>query len=338
MIKLYSASSNSYNRGKRALLAAFPPYVNIVEPIADKNVDLVVNEQALNIKWIGQGHLGDIHKYLKGRPKDNLILVARYMSPGARALLSEEGISWADESGAAEIIIGTIVISKTGNPEKKDNTIKRWTPAVISIAEALLCGTRGTLSETQAATGLSTGSCTKALYFLSEKKLLTSKAKRGPYSARKIVSHRELLDAYANAVKENTPDMDLQVGITWQDFLSGIVELGTRFDNIGTKWAVTGAAAAEVKAPFLTTISRATVYVDAKSISELEAIAWSVELRQIQGGRLTFKPFPTVSVERLSEYYDGLRVAPWPRIFADLRQEGVRGEAAAEHFYEVING
>jgi hypothetical protein len=338
MIKQNSASSNSYNRGKRALLAAFPPFVNIVEPIADKDADLVVNGQALNIKWIGQGHLGDIHKFLEGQAKDNLILVARHMSPGARVALSDAGISWADESGAAEITIGTIVISKTGNPKKKGKILNRWTPAVTSIAEALLCGTRGTQSETQAATGLSAGSCTKALHFLSEKKFLTSKAKRGPNSARKIVSHRELLDAYANAVKENTSDMELQIGITWQNFLSGIAELGARFNNIGTNWAVTGAAAAEVKAPFLTTVSRATVYVDAKSIAELEAIASSVELRQIQGGRLTIKPFPTVSVERLSESYDGLRVAPWPRIFADLRLEGVRGEEAAEHFYEVING
>ena len=64
----------------------------------------------------------------------------------------------------------------------------------------------------------------------------------------------------------------------------------------------------------------------------------AVELRPIQAGRLTMKSFPTVSVQRLSKTYDGFRIAPWPRIYADLLREGVRGEEAAEHLYEVING
>ena len=338
MIEQHSSNTNSYNRAKRALLAAFPRFVDIVETTADKDIDLVVSGQPLSIKWVGQGHLGDVRKILKDRLKDNLILVARQMSPGARAALSETSVSWADESGAAEITIGTIVISKTGKPKKKDQTIKRWAPAVISVAEALLCDTRGTQSATQAATGLSSGSCAGALRFLSEQKFLMSKAERGPASAREIVNQRELLGAYADAVNAKPSDIELQIGIAWQDILSGIAELGVRFNNIGTVWAVTGAAAAAVKAPYLSTVSRATVYVDAKSIAELEALALTVELRPIQAGRLTFKPFPTVSVQRLSKTYDGFRIAPWPRIYADLFREGVRGEEAAEHLYEVING
>ncbi len=34
---------------------------------------------------------------------------------------------------------------------------------------------------------------------------------------------------------------------------------------------------------------------------------------------------------------DGLRVAPWPRLVAELRRSGVRGEEAAEHV-EVSRG
>jgi hypothetical protein len=259
------------------------------------------------------------------------------MSPGARNALFEAGINWADESGAAEIAIGTIVISKTGNPIKKDRTIKRWSPAVISITETLLCGTHGTQSATQAATGLSAGSCANALRFLSAQELLTSKAKRGPESARQIASQREFLNAYADAVNESPPGIELQVGISWQDILSGIASLGARLDDSKTDWAVTGAAAAAVLAPFLSSVNRATVYVDATSVPELETIAFSAELRPIQAGRLTLKPFPTVSVHRLSKYYDGLRIAPWPRVYADLLREGVRGEEAAEHLFEVIH-
>jgi hypothetical protein len=338
MNKQYSSTPKSRHRGERAVLAVFPPSVNVIEPASDRENDLVVNGQTLNVKWVGQGHLGDIRAALDNRPECNAILVARQMSPGARATLAEAGVNWADESGAAEITIGTIVISRSGNPGKKDKTIKRWSPAVISVAEVLLCGARGTQSATQAATGLSAGSCANALRFLGEQALLTSKAKRGPASARRVTSPRELLDAYANEVNEQPSGIELQVGITWQDILSGIVELGRHFDSGETDWAVTGAAAAAVIAPYLSSIARATLYVDAKSIAELQALAVSVELRPIQAGRLTLKPFPTVSVQRLTKRTDDLRIAPWPRVYADLRSEGVRGEEAAEHLFEVIHG
>lgn len=338
MAEQHSSNTRSYDRAKRALRAAFPATVGIVKPKTKNYFDLEVGGQPINFIWIGQGHLGDIRKFLKDQTKENLILVARQMSPGARAELSEAGVSWADESGAAEIAIGTIFISKTGNPKKKDQTIKRWTPSVISVAEALLCGTRGTQSATQVVTGLSSGSCASALRFLTEQELLISKAKRGPASARKIVDRREFLDIYANAINAKLSGIELQVGVTWQDILSGIGELGTRLNKISMDWAVTGAAAAAIEAPYLSTLSQATLYVDAISIAELEALASAVELRPIQAGRLTIKPFPTVSVQRLSKTFDVFRLAPWPRVFADLLREGVRGEEAAEHYYEVVNG
>jgi len=34
----------------------------------------------------------------------------------------------------------------------------------------------------------------------------------------------------------------------------------------------------------------------------------------------------------------GIRVVPWPRVYADLRLVGVRGEDAAEHLREVMRG
>ena len=62
------------------------------------------------------------------------------------------------------------------------------------------------------------------------------------------------------------------------------------------------------------------------------------KLRPIAGGRLTLRPFPTVTVRRLASEIGGLHVAPWPRVYADLRTFGVRREEAAEHLLEVIRG
>jgi len=48
------------------------------------------------------------------------------------------------------------------------------------------------------------------------------------------------------------------------------------------------------------------------------------------------RPFPTPVTQRLSTPVGDLRVAPWPRVYADLRSAGVRGEEAAEHLFEVV--
>jgi hypothetical protein len=123
----------------------------------------------------------------------------------------------------------------------------------------------------QATTGLSAGSCTSALRFLTDEALLTSAAKRGPASARRVSDPRRLLDAYAAAVNEQPVGPKLQIGVTWQDILKGVAELGHRLDTRNADWAVTGGAAAAVTAPFMSSVSQATVYVDAKSVAELKA-------------------------------------------------------------------
>jgi hypothetical protein len=331
-------SSRSRDRGEQTVRAVFPPTAKIKPTRADRDADFIVNGQPVEVKWIGSGHLGDVRAALKKRAKRNLILVGRHMSPGARAALSEAGVSWADETGAAEIAIGTILVSRSGVPEKKPRDIKHWTPAVIAVAEALLCGTRGTQAAMQATTGLSAGSCANALRFLTHEELLTSAAKRGPASARRVSDPRRLLDAYAAAVNEQPASTKLQIGVTWQDTLRGVAELGHRFDARKVDWAVTGGAAAAVIAPFISSVSQATVYVEAKSVAELNALAVSVKLRPIEGGRLTLKPFPSSTGQHLATLEDrDVRVAPWPRVYADLLKEGVRGEEAAEHLYEVVH-
>jgi hypothetical protein len=52
----------------------------------------------------------------------------------------------------------------------------------------------------------------------------------------------------------------------------------------------------------------------------------------MDGGRLVLRPFPTPAGARLSKTIaGGLRSTLWPRVYADLRVSGVRGEDAAEH-------
>ena len=336
--KQNTLSSPDRSRGERAVRAVLPAAAEITMHRADREADLVVNGQPVEVKWIGEGNLAAVRSAMGCQPGRNVILVGRQMSPGARAALSQAGVSWADETGAAEIAIGTILVSRSGMAQKKPQRMKRWTPAVLAVAEALLCRIEGTQAAMQAATGLSAGSCANALRFLQDHELVISTAKRGPASARRVSDPRPLLAAYTAAANAQPTGARLQIGITWQDILAGLADLGHRLDAQRADWAISGGAGAAAIAPFMSSVSQATVYVDCNTIAELRALAELLKLRPVEGGRLTLQPFPSNSTRYLATVEsDDLRVAPWPRVYADLQTEGVRGEEAAEHLYEVIH-
>ena len=327
------------SRAERAVFAVLPRSTEILVPKNDPGADLIVNGQPLTIKWAGQGHLGEIRRLLNhSKPRPDIVAATR-LSPGARESLTDAGVGWVDDSGAAEIAVGLIVVSRSGaltspNPQG----LERWTPAVLAVAEALLCGIDATVSATQAATGLSSGSCTKALGYLTNLGLLSATAKRGRGSARRIDDARLFLASYTTAAQTIPKPPSIQVGVMWRDPVTGLISAGEQWEASDINWVATSAVAASVMAPFMTNVSGVEAYVDANSRAELESVARSAGLEPIKGGRLTLRPFPSVAVRRMSEVVDGLRVAPWPRVYADLHGLGVRGEEAAEHLAETING
>ena len=264
---------------------------------------------------------------LIGRQKDRPdVAVARRMSLAAREHLSAAGIGWVDETGAAEIARGSLVVSRDGHVPRSPRKPPHWTPAVLAIAEALLCGGRTTVGDMQEVTALSAGSATNALHTLTDLGLLHAEARRGPNAARRIADPDRLLDEYAAAAAARKPAVSISVGVTRRDPVAGLTDAGGQWDHAGVPWAATGAVAGFVLAPYLTTLASSAVYVDGKTGPALEWAAAKAGLRPIEGGRLTLRPFPTVTTARLATMRNGLRLVPWPRAYADLRIAGVRGE------------
>lgn len=331
-----STDTNVKSRAEQALLAVLPRSADVRVANHDDQFGVIVNGQQLKVKWAGEGRLGDVRRLLADRHRRPDVVVARRLSPGARAELADAGVGWVDESGAAEIALGTIVVSRSGVPERGDRQPKGWTPSVLAVAEAALCGVKATSSAMREATGLSTGSCVNALRVLTDLGLLQASAARGRESARRVADTDRLLDAYASAAPGMASDLRLEVGVTWRDFAEGVRSAGRRWTSAAVEYAASGALAADALAPYLTTVSNAEVYVSSETILGLEAAAATAGLKPVEGGRLVLRPFPTVSVTHLATEVSGLRVAPWPRVYVDLMHAGVRGEDAAEHLREVV--
>jgi hypothetical protein len=167
-------------------------------------------------------------------------------------------------------------------------------------------------------------------------RFLQAEASRGPTSGRAITDRDALLDAYVAAAHDLESPGSLPVGVTWRDPIDGLSEIGARWDGLGISWVVTGLVAAAVVAPLVTSVGTADVYVVASSTPELELAAAAALLRPIEGGRLVLSQLPTPTTLEMATVIDGLRIAPWPRMVADLRRSGVRGEEAAEQVKEVL--
>lgn len=318
-----------------AIGAVLPAAVEVVPAPGGSAADLVINGTPVRVEWVGEGWPADVESALVRRPD---VAVGRRISPGAREALASAGIGWVDETGAAEIALGPIIVSRTGHRVPRPEKPPHWTPSVLAVAEALLCGTKPTVAATAAATQLSTGSCANALRVLTNLGMLSAAVARGRHSAREVTDPDGLLSAYASAAATMRSPIELRVGVLWKDPVAGLTQIGRRWDEAGVAWAATGAVAASIVAPFLTDVAAAEVYVDADTLPGLHRAAALADLPPIEGGRLLLRPFPTLGVRHLSSESEGFRTAPWPRIYTDLRTVGVRGEEAAEHLREVKLG
>lgn len=328
------ASLPPHERAVRALEQVLPRGV-LVERNGN-NGSVRIRGTPLTLRWVGEGWPSDLRKHIV-EDLEGELLAARYFSEGARRILEKHGVGWVDETGGAEFSVGPIVVSRSGDPKAaKRLRPRRWTPAVTSVSEAILCGASPTVKSMVEATGLSNGASGKALRFLTDQGLLEQDVARGPRSGRRLRDPGRLLDAYAEAVAESEPGPRLELGVLWDDAINGVTQVGKRLASEEISWACTSAVGAQLLAPYLTTVATAEVYVDGRTLEELRAIAELLELRPVEGGRLILQPFPAMVTKAFSTTHDGLAIAPWPRVFADLLGYGVRGPDAAEHLREVF--
>ena len=325
------------DRALRAFEALLPSSA-LVKVIDEQNEDVIVSVagRRLRLRWLPVGWPRQVDQALQRKPRPDVIL-APQLSPGARETARQRKVGWADETGAAEIAHGTLLISRTGNPARPLDSKLGWRAATLAVCEVLLTGRPATVSAVSEATGLAASTAAGSLKFLDTQGLLGTDAARGRLSHRYITDADALLDAYSAAAERLRSPVSVRVGVLWRDPIKSVSEMGRTWDDANISWAVTSALSAAILAPLLTEVTPIEVYVTGRTPGDLRRAAEFAGLRVIDGGRLLLRPFPTPANGSVTEQIKpGLVSVLWPRAYADLRTTGVRGEDAAEHLREEM--
>lgn len=268
-------------------------------------------------------------------------MVGRDLSIGAREWLIERGLGWVDQVGRASILLptGLVVVRDVADPPRA-RPAAGWSRSSIAVAEAILSGVEPRVDSIEGATGLSRGATAKALSMLERGGFLRRDTNRGPGSARRLENAQALLDEYARAVAAvDAKSLPLLLHRVWRDPVDALVEeLAPALGGLGATWAATGAAAAALIAPYLSSLTVVELYVDAATISNRANLCDALKARQVERGhRIEVRALPSRITATAGSVVDGVRCAPPARVYADLLAIGGRSAEAAQHLREVLH-
>ena len=302
----------------------------------------------LELRWIGRGWPGDLTQALRDIPSPwprQLVLVAQRFSSGAIEQLAERDANWIDETGAARIetASGLLVLrDRSEEAASSNSTIGfRWAASSVEIAELLLARSpEGIFSANQLAeqSGWSPAQTSKLLRQFSARNWVDKVGgSRGVGSGWRLVDPAALLDAWTQHVATHPPETVLAHRVLRDPMQFAKTDL-ERALNPRMKWALSGWAGLEIAAPFVTTVPVIHVAVEAKALLDgrLRDAMRATRLREVdEGARVEFRALSPF-VLSLAMAQRALPVVSAPRLYADLRALGGRGEEAADHVREEL--
>jgi hypothetical protein len=288
--------------------------------------------------WAAAGWPADVDRLLAQAPEADVV-VARRLSEGARAKLADRQIGWVDETGQANINLrsGLVVVREVPLDEPATSVGDRWNRSMLTAAEAIFAGVPPTVEAIEAATRLSRGASANALArFESRGRLGRPGPKRGLRSARQILDVEALIDDYVIAAREFRGRQRVRkLHRLMADPLYVLEEeVSPVLRSLGAKWALTGAGASMLLAPYLTEIPILELYVDPDHFEGPDLPRY-LESREVSKGHLIeVRELPTPMSLRGPDI-NGVQVALPARVYADLNAAGGRLAEAGQHLREV---
>ena len=157
----------------------------------------------------------------------------------------------------------------------------------------------------------------------------------GPHRVRRVTNPAALLDLWA---EEDTHRPARSLGyLLAQSPQQLIGDLGHNLNRSGLSYALTGAAAASLVAPFITAIPVAEVWVTATVMPERLFESAGAE-PVADGQNVIFLQAKDDTPLAFREQANGLWVANRFRLYSDLRRDPRRGREQADHLRREVIG
>lgn len=265
-----------------------------------------------------------------------VVLIAAETTTDARRILSEHDIGLIDGLGNVHLELpGLLVhITGTGRPTRSPAPSRLSGKAGL-IAQALLLDPERAwrIKDLAKQTGVSSGLAHRVLSRLEVEGIVNTQG-AGPLRTRHVMDPTALLDLWA----EENVDRPVRTRgyLLAQTARQLIIALGEGLGGAGIDYALTGAAAASIIAPFVTTVTVIEVWV-AEATDPRELFDHTAATPVAEGHNIAFLQARADGPLAFSEPCGDLRIVNRFRLYADLRRDPRRGVEQADHLrHEVI--
>ena len=270
-----------------------------------------------------------------------LLLVAEDSTADARRLLGTHGIGVVDARGRAEIRFPGLVVHverRGGGGERGAGASERRVAGRAAVAaQALLLEPEREWTVAELARGADV-STTLAHYVLArlEKDGIAQNKGSGPRKVRVLSNPSALLDLWAEEAHDRgVRGLSCHRFATTQRALRKDVSRALADADIGH--AVTGAAAADLLAPFLSVVPVLSLWVGVQH--QLGEVAGLLDAEPVErGANLMLRQAGDDSPLAFTERHSGVWLANRFRVYVDLRSDPQRGAEQADHLRQEVIG
>jgi AraC-like DNA-binding protein len=265
-----------------------------------------------------------------------LLLIAGETTAEARKIMAEHNVAVIDRLGNAHIELPGLLVHMEGRAPRRQARPARLAGKAGVIAQALLLypGRDWQVQELAQQAGLSVGLTHRVLARLAGEGLVAAEG-AGPQRVRRVTDPAALLDLWAeeNADRPSRTRAYL-LARSPRQLITG---LGTSLKGSGVGYALTGAVAASLIAPFTTAVPVAEVWVTATAGPEQLCDALGAEI-VTEGNNIFFLQARDDTPLAFREQASGLWVANRFRVYCDLLRDPRRGREQADHLRRELIG
>ncbi|MCX6364894.1 MAG: hypothetical protein NTW58_12155 [Actinobacteria bacterium] len=265
-----------------------------------------------------------------------LLLIADETTAEARAILGGHGIAVVDGLGNAHIESPGLLFHLEGRRRPRQSRPTRLSGKAGLVAQALLLdpGRGWQVQDLANEAGASVGMTHRVLARLEAEGLVTAESK-GRNRVRRVTKPAALLDLWAEESAERPlRTLGYLLAQTPRQLAK---ELGGSLGRSDVDYALTGAAAAGLVAPFVTAVPVVEVWVTATAAPEELCYAAGAG-RVSDGQNVVFLQAKDDAPLAFRELADGLWVVNRIRLYGDLRRDPRRGREQADHLRREVIG